>query len=91
MNEKGNSNRLEDLPTWKRGPSSIFRDSAGAYSSKRVAGFLSIGAAIYATYIGVDVTVIGIWLAFAAGLWGFSLGESAKIDISSERKNNGQQ
>ncbi len=72
----------DDLPRWKRGPLSVFRGADGAYSSKRVAGFSSIAAAFYATYIQADPMIVAIWLAFAAGLWGFSLGEAGAPSMS---------
>jgi len=80
------TDKWEDLPRWKRGPLSVFRDAGGAFSSKRVAGFAAITAAAYATYLQADPMIIAIWLAFAAGLWGFSLGESGAPTMTLTRR-----
>jgi uncharacterized membrane protein len=64
-----------EIPDWKKRLTSVFRGADGAYSSKRVAAFSALITAIISTFLIGDVGIITVWLGFAAGLWGFALGE----------------
>lgn len=64
-----------EIPDWRFRFSSLFRDKTGAFSSKRIAGFISLGMGMYTTFAQMSIYHLTLWLTFAGLLWGISLKE----------------